>query len=382
MRCYNMGDYFDLYGLYSSNQESPKIFHKWVAISVILSTLKGRAILDRGVYQLHPNQFITLVAGSAKCRKSAAMGMGKAILNELDSPPALFAQKITPEALISYLKENSGKGLIYASEFSVFIGPEASKSGLLGVLTDLYDCPKDWSYHTQKRGKEVVEGNICINLLAASTPPWLRTSIPEDAMGGGFTSRMIFVYADKPSQLVPYPEFTQEQIDAKKKIIEWLDKLDGVSGDFVLEDEARELFRDWYIEHGNTSSDEAMDGYHGRKDDHVLKVAMAISMGVDTELVIKKEHIVTAIRCLEDIEGGMPAALKEIGSSDRGVLTDTILKYIKKDGRIDRSTLLSRAWRYVDSEELDGIIATLEQAGIVEEEIRGKKRFYKYKSGG
>src|SRR4029077_7001818 len=98
---------------------------------------------------------------------------------------------ITPEALIGSLQESTDKetkisyGLILASELSVFLGADAIKSGMIPILTDLYDSKDNWEYKTRIRGRETIP-HVTISMLGASTMDWIKTSIPIEAIGGGF----------------------------------------------------------------------------------------------------------------------------------------------------------------------------------------------------
>ena len=201
--------WIDCYLEYTRVQESPTAFHEWVGM-MLLSTAVGRHVwIPRIKYTIYPNLFVILVAGSAKCRKSIAIAIGMDILKALEKPPMIFAQKITTEALIQALElakaDGASAGLICASELAVFMGPDAAQTGIIPTLTDLYDSPQEWVYHTRGRGKEVLR-NVTLSVLAASTRAWLRSSIPADAIGGGFTSRIVFVCQDAPSKLILFPE--------------------------------------------------------------------------------------------------------------------------------------------------------------------------------
>ena len=163
------GSWLDTYLDYTSGQESPTAFHEWVGMA-ILSAMVGRNIyLTRIKYTLFPNLFIILVANSAKCRKSVAISIGMDILKNTKKPPMIFAQKITTEALIQaldFVKHDGGShGLISASELSTFMGADAVRSGIIPALTDLYDSPKEWTYHTRGRGKETLT-NVSLSIIA------------------------------------------------------------------------------------------------------------------------------------------------------------------------------------------------------------------------
>lgn len=376
-----MGEtWFHWYKQYTAKQESPENFHLWTGIGVLLTALKGQVWIDVGTDRIFPNEYIVLVAGSAVCRKSSALGMGRAVLLDLAVPPRTYAQKITPEALVLYLHECEGKAFIYAPEFSVFLGPEAGKSGLLPILTDLYDCPRKgrWSYQTVKRGNFVIGHDICINMLAASTPEWLRDTIPTGAIAGGFTSRILFVYGEAPRFRCAFPEFTEKELEAKDKVVDWLNKLADVKGPVTLTDEAKAVYSSWYQSIISTSSE--LDGYFGRKHTHVLKISLALAFGESRERIVNDTHIRTAIALLEDIERHMPTAMREIGTSDTGVHADYVLHHIRGSKEpLSHAHLMKKVWRKLDAQRLQAVVSTLHEGGLIEIIEQGRGRYYQAK---
>ena len=61
---------------FTKGMESPEIFHFWVAISLIATSLGRDVYLDRGYFKLYPNMFIVLLAESEECAKSTAIKIG------------------------------------------------------------------------------------------------------------------------------------------------------------------------------------------------------------------------------------------------------------------------------------------------------------------
>ena len=189
----------------SKGTEIPPNFALWCGISTLATALGRKVWLDRGVFVLYPNFYIILVAASGKCRKGTSIRQALKILNNLQPRPNFIAQKLTPEALIDALgghetlddkvvktPNKSATGIIVAEELATFLNKRSYEQGLGELLTDLFDCPQEWLYHTKGGGKLFLN-NVCINILSASTPDWLRDAIPQSAIGGGLTSRVIFV---------------------------------------------------------------------------------------------------------------------------------------------------------------------------------------------
>ena len=69
-------DWLTSYLEYTSEQESPQLFHLWVGMNVIASTLERRVWVDRGYYRLYPNLYVCLVGARARVRRTTAGKMG------------------------------------------------------------------------------------------------------------------------------------------------------------------------------------------------------------------------------------------------------------------------------------------------------------------
>jgi hypothetical protein len=367
---------------YTEHQESPKAFHEWTAMSVISATLGRHVWIDRGYYTIYPNLFVILVAGSAKCRKSVSTAIGMNLLKSLKDAPMIFSQKITNEALIHALtecrKDNASAGLIYASELSVFMGADAHKSGLIPTLTDLYDSPADWSYRTRGRGVEQLQ-NVTIAFLGASTKEWLKSSIPADAVGGGFTSRIVFVYQEQPHKPVLFPELARDSGEQKKELIEDLNTIREIRGPMVFEEEARIFAEDWYKKELYKNRDPKLEGYFGRKHDTMFKVASVLSLSESNNRIIKRSHIRRALRMLEENEQHLYSVVDSVMATQAGTNIEKVLQFIRSNGkRIKHSDVLRKCWRMGAADEINTYIRTLLESREITEEVdkHDKCRYY------
>ncbi len=377
--------WLDSYIEYTSEQESPKAFHHWVGISIVGAVLGRNIHIPRIKYTTYPNLFVILVAGSAKCRKSVSLSIGKDLLHALKEPPAIFAQKITTEALIQALEEAKKNdccyGIICASELSVFLGSDAIKSGIIPALTDLYDSPKDWVYHTRGRGKESLR-NVTLSMIAASTKDWLRASIPAEAIGGGFTSRVIFVFEDEPSKLIlfPKPENDSGNEELKKRLVHDLEEMKKLYGPIQFSDDARKLAWEWYQDESSKLHDEKTDGYFGRKHDTMFKVATILSVAEGDSLIVEKNHVQRALDLLERNEQFLNSVMESVVSTSFGGNTDKIFHIIKKYRDISHVDLLQKVWRYSTATEMAEIMRTLVDSGEVTEYLdKANNKRYKRK---
>jgi len=215
-----MKDWIDTFLAYTDNTEPPLLYREWVAVSVVASALQRKCFLKWGHLKWYPNLYIVLVAPPGRARKGTAMGDGKQFLTKLGIP--LAAEAITREALIRELGKSTDTILrpeinkiimhssltVYSSELAVFLGKNNFQ--LLFDLTDWFDCADTWTYRTKNQGEDIING-VWVNLLGATTPELIQQSLPSDAIGGGLTSRIIFVFAGNKGKLVPFPSISPEQ---------------------------------------------------------------------------------------------------------------------------------------------------------------------------
>jgi hypothetical protein len=142
-----LDDWLSTYAEYTSEQESPSLFHFWVGTSIIASTLERKVWINRGYYTLYPNLYIVLIGASARVRKTSAINIGFELYREAIPKGILVSQKTTPEALISifvsgFKERGVSGGTVVSDELGVFLGSQAKNVDLMQLLTKWYDCPK------------------------------------------------------------------------------------------------------------------------------------------------------------------------------------------------------------------------------------------------
>ncbi|MEG0454236.1 MAG: hypothetical protein RR559_02605, partial [Bacteroides sp.] len=211
----------------------------WVAISAIAAVLQRKVWLDWGNI-FYPNMYVVLVAPPGRARKGTAIAPMLKFLTRLSIP--LAAESITREALIQAMKEaesvvtlKNGSSLVHASltvvspELTVFLG--YNNNTLLSDLTDWFDCRDTWQYRTKNSGTDDITG-IFLNLLGATTPDLLRTTLPLDAIGGGLTSRMIFIYERDKGKVVPLPFLSADDKQLGEDLLHDLSNINTLKGSF------------------------------------------------------------------------------------------------------------------------------------------------------
>jgi len=385
------GSWLRHYLSFTKGMESPEIFHFWVGISLIASTLGRNAYLDRGYFKLYPNMFIVLLAESEECAKSTAIKIGVNMVlrdENMENCPMIFAQKATPQALVETLVDETGtpdanmvieknaEVYVSASELAVFLGKKEKNSELLTILTDLYDCPDKWAYKTRFKGWEQVV-NVCLNLVAGTTPKWLRDTIPRDAIAGGFVSRLIFIYVNHTDREFAHPEYTDVEEGLRIKLIHDLSLIRRIKGPFEWGPGAKDWYTDWYAVNA-AKLKKAPELYVRRKKDLVLKLAMCVSASKASDRVITIKDLTAGVNAVNKVEEYLPVAIALISSTTMGDDTRKVLEVVRRELKVDHSNLLRRLWHVLDAKRLAEIILTLEEAGLIETELDTKTQGKSY----
>jgi hypothetical protein len=379
--------WLDTYLEYTNDQESPEMFHRWVGMCILSATVGRSIFLPRIKYTIYPNIYVILVAGSAKCKKSTSMNIGMDILKAMEKPPMVFAQKITTEALIQALElaKTTGQsaGIIFASELAVFLGHESKSTGIIPALTDLYDSPATWTYHTRGRGKEELT-NVTLAMLAGTTKDWLKTSLPEESIGGGFTSRVIFVFQDNPRPRDLFGEGydRMRETQLKANLVHDLNHIRAnVKGLVEFTDEAKKVCRAWYDEELFEVRDQKLDGYFARKHDIMFKLATLLSVADRDDRVVTDTHVTEALKMMSANEDNLENVMNSITSNETGGYTEKILTLVYRHKRIKHSELLRRCWRFATAQEMSILIRTLVESGEIGETVDKENiRYYTIKA--
>ena len=376
--------------LYMDNTESAKPFHKWTALSVIASCLRKKVFLGIGRINIYPNMYVVFVGPPGEPRKSQAISFGTEFLSQIPDI-VTSADAITPQALVEDLEKCAideqmpdGSSYQHASltitskEFESFLGAKTENTKMITYLTDLFDAQKiPWKYRTKNSGNNVIP-SVFLNLLAATTPESIASSLPSSAIGTGLTSRIMFIWADRRAKTVCYPEETPEEIILKEKLLKDLYLISRMVGEFIFSSHCKSKFKKWYDNYEPNSQtrickDNAFTGWYARKPLYILKLAIIYSAASAANMVVEWEHIQNAINTIEDAELFMPNVFKAVGRSTIAADVDLVVEIIKARKWITEKQLLSLVWRDIDSNKLDNVVATGVRSGKIRRSYEGPK---------
>jgi len=222
-----LSNWLEYYLKFTEESEPPTIYHVWSGLTAISSMLQRKCFTNWGLIgYTYPNLYVCLV-GPPGGRKGTAMKIAKGMVQEMNiamGSDALGSTQILYKEIIdseqNYLtfdgKEVSHKSLsVWSEEFQVLLSDKDPR--LISSLTDLFDCPSEWSYNTLKRDKEKLS-NCWLTIIGAITPSLLQSKLSQDAVGGGLISRIIFVVGQGPKQRKALQFLTEEEEDIQTKL--------------------------------------------------------------------------------------------------------------------------------------------------------------------
>jgi len=370
------------------NTEPARLFDKWVGYSVIASALRRKVSLQLGRLVYYPNIYVVLVAEPGVARKTQAIKYGVSFLNTIPDI-RLSADSSTKEAMTDDIETSGMDELlvdgttlrhsslnIISKEFESFLGQKKENTRMLTALTDLFDCPDDWSSRTKHSGSNKII-NPWVNLLAATTPDSLANSLPASAVGGGLTSRIMFIWADKKKKSVAIPAMTEEELKIKEMLEKDLYRISRLSGNYTMTAECMKKWIAWYDRFDEDESgdrvcpDKSFSGWYSRKPTYIIKISILRAAAESSKLVIEWKHIEKAIEEIREVEYLMGNAFKAIGKSEISGEVDNVLQIIRNAGKISEKELMTKIWRDIDATKFTNVSDTLIKTGKVVRTYKG-----------
>jgi hypothetical protein len=385
-------------------------FSIWTAVWAISTLLARDAWLKWFMRPLIPNFYVFLIAPPAICKKSFSAITASMLLQRV---PDYFAARgdhllafkkniavleerattesldilLTPEEKPFVIRTAESSRLltikkppqfaICADELTTFLGGASYNVGLIDRLTKLYDC-KDSSSVTIGRGSKKFR-DVFISMIGATTPDGIKYSMPENAFGGGFLSRVITVYSDIPFRIFPEPTQlagTPSEDDLVERLA-WI--AENCAGEYYFSEAAREYFKNWYIEWRTNMLDGRMSDNRyidARFDINLRKLAMIIrcqryAPGKEISL----QDVIDAQKILNYTFAFSKQAFEEVEAVPSRNLS-VIKRRFQRYGKTLRADLVHFAsGMKIPVTDLDPILWQLSQEALIKCELDGKDQF-------
>lgn len=233
---------------------------------------------------------------------------------------------------------------------------------VVNLLLQAYDCG-DYKKDTKTSGKDRVK-DCCLNMLGGTTPDFVQETFDDRLLTQGFSSRTFFIFAASNRKTsVWIPDLTEEQKQAYIDLQNHVKKLTNLYGRVIVDRETELWFEDWWKQAQTCRPNTArcLNSYYGRKQIHVLKMAMAKHFAESYDMTLHKHEIQWAIDTLSVEEKKMHHVLGFDNVNPLASPTRKILSYIKVNGAQTRKEILTEFWNALPTplEDVDNILEHL-----------------------
>ena len=376
----NYVDWLTAYVEYASVTEAPKRMHFWAGVWAIAGALRRRVWIDMKRFTWYPSFYIIYVGPPAIITKSTVADIALDLLRSVPNIK-IGAHSITWQSLVTEFAA-AGESFLYKDEWYPmsavsFVSSELGSlvnlqdRDMVNLLIELWDGKKSYDKRTKMSGNDLVEAPW-INIQGCTTPHWIADNMPPAMIGGGFSSRCVFLYGDHKEKYIAYVDehISMNDKETRVKLVADLEHISTLMGEFKISEPARIWGRAWYETFWKKAAermdDRMLEGYAGRKQTHLHKLAMVLSASRSDSLIIEEDDLKLANIMLEDLEIDMPKVFAKIGRTEVSINAERLLAYVRKNKKI----AYEEAYRYVyttfpDFRDFEGVLTGLIRSGQV-----------------
>jgi len=358
-------DFISQFINYTRDYESPTSFWRWAAYATVAATLRNNVYFEHGLRRTYPNLYVVLLADSAKYRKSGPFGPITSLLKEMKSTKVIVG-RTSVQSILDELSQNSGglKGgscLLCAEEMASFFVQDPA---LIPLITDMYDFRSEFQYNL--RSGKIKITDLCVTMLAASNETFLREVYTTAAVYGGLLGRTVMVKPDEIREPNSLLDVNLKQYDTKD-LSNSLYKIKLLNGPVTITEDAKTIYNMWY-QALYKSYEKIADrtGVTQRMHTTVLKLAIVIAASYySTE--INEHHMKEAIEQITKLKANYEVYAMSSGKSTQAEIGALLLNSLWNTPKqeMKREDVLRNYWHMMSAEDLDKLITTLEQGGLI-----------------
>jgi hypothetical protein len=312
-------DWLKVFQQVFGDTEVPNKYIFWVGVGTIAGALQRNVCFNQETFKLYPNHYIILV-GPPAIKKTTAINYGVNRLRNVEGinvgPSTVTWQYLvdklieiqTPTAeetaLTGIALRDSCPIVLPAGELGTLI--DFDERSAIDFFTNAWDSPDQYDKGTRIMGDQMVNGP-CPTIISGTTPQWIADNVKGSIKGGGFISRCIMPYENRPAQVITYPK--RHMKNNHNEVLSHLEHdlaiIASLHGDYEMTPEAEELGESWHkktsAQNYNKQLTDDSDNWSNRRYSHVHKLAMVIAASKRNELVITKEDLQEAIERVEEV---------------------------------------------------------------------------------
>lgn len=370
--------------------EAPESLLIWTGLFCISAVLKRKVKFSEEYvpYNVFANAYIIFVGPAGVVRKSTSSGYAYKLLAGLNDSlptkevdPAFIYFGPTSGSAAKVVEKMSesldGSMTIIAGEFGNLVSTSPDEMyDFLGRMFDSDAGAERYEHATRSHGSEVILGGS-VNLIGCTTPAWMLQNTGYMS-GGGFASRVVFIFEDKERQAALFYRkkrietgiTVKKQNEMQEALIKDLRRIGQLKGEFVPENEKLEdKMEAWYQEYKPEPVEKGVETFKQRKHVHTLRTAMVLSLCESDELVVTNAHFDEAIKLIDKVESKLGRGLSALGRNPYSSSYHEILEYIEKNAPVAEGIVLAYFFNDIPIEEQHKIFEVLKISGQIESVI-------------
>jgi hypothetical protein len=385
-------NWLDAFMEYTSKVPSPEVFRRWAGISMLAAALERKVWLETSIGTLYPNLYIFMLAppgvGKTIMSSMAWRTMSKLRDHKIASPSVTRATMIEELNDANRFKQlpNGGGTLSFnalylcVNEIGVLL--PSYEVDMMNKLTDIYD---GHAYGESRRNKKHSSQipNPIYNLLAAGTPGYLSSMLPEVAWEQGFMSRVLLIYSGEISRQSLFGK-RDDNVEEYKELVKDLQLIGNIAGEFKFTEGAAEKIDEFYMfKHKETAPmHPKLQHYNTRRPAHLLKLMMISSIAEGSDLVIDVQHYEQAFEWLTDAEAGMANIFKAMNAGGDSQIIKELWYYVyeqglKSNGPVPESRIFNFLSQRVPTEKIKWILDIMKSSKLLTPDIKSEGISYR-----
>ncbi|KKM90467.1 hypothetical protein LCGC14_1238300 [marine sediment metagenome] len=368
--------FIEEYLKYTYPAEGPESFFRWALHTAIGAVMRDNCWVNTTEGPIYPNLYTVLLSTkSSAVRKNLPMKLAYNLVKHIENTHIVSGRASLPgivKVLTSMKTTSNGhqikdaSGFLFSRELTGLLHKDPDT---IDQLTDWYDFAEELDIvlkgEMEASGGVLTLKNLCISLLGATNDANIPEFYTKRAQSGGLLARSVIVRESKRKHIKSYLE--AETLGDFSYFEKTFEEFANLKGPITLDDNARAEHISWY----NSITDEKISstGIEGRIQTHALKVAMHCAIANRREQNIKIEDIQYGIDQCVKLLPNYKILSQTIAVSDNVKVGALFLRelLLAKDYTLSIKQLLQRLWvEGLDKEELDKILATYEEAGLIE----------------
>jgi len=275
---------------------------------------------------------------------------------------------------------------LLASEFGNLLN--LADADMVNLFITLWDGRQRYEKQTKMSGNDIIDAPW-INILACTTPSWISTNMNQLATAGGLTSRTIYVFADAKENFIAYlDEHAPANVEQMKlDLIHDLEYISmNLSGPFHITKDARDWGNEWYTNlwknHYSPDKPDWTKGFIARKQTHLHKMAMILSVSRDDKMMITAEDLQLSEEMLRSVESNLDRVFAHVGRSDESIQAERFIDFIKKAGELEYANAYKSIHTFFpDFRDFEGIVSGAVRSGQIRMVQKGNDFWLVYSGG-